>query len=239
MKRSYALVVIILLIFSFVIYMIYILISNRYWVFPFERRLEVQKRAFLKTIGYTLEDLYEETGVLLNEEHSICDLPVYPFTECVSKMVGSSVTIHDNLLGNTILLRISYNRSIVYERTIARLDQEEITRRRMKILLSGLGEIRSFTMGLRQTIERYGLHLNPHAGLKTVPQPHSILDSLPDNSQKLKIYRSLIRQWLGSEILKDGFGHPFEMQILLRRLHIRSAGRDGKYGTPDDILTHN
>jgi hypothetical protein len=236
MKRSYLLVVATLLMLFFSVYVIYILFSNRFWSLPLERRREVQKHAFLKAIGYTLEDLYEKTGILINEEYSICNLSIYPFKECISKMVGSVVAIRATASGDTILFRIIYNGSIVYKRVVVRLDQEEITRRRMKVLLGGLGQVRSFVMGLRREIERYGLHLNPHVGRRSVPQLDSCLDSLPDNSQKLKTYLYLITQWLGSEILKDGFGRPLEIQVQSGRLHIRSAGRDGQYGTADDIL---
>ena len=222
----------------FVIYIVYILFSNEYWQLPPERILEVRKRAFLKTIGYALEDLYEKAGILINDEYSICNLPVYPFTECISKMVDSPVAIHETLSKNTILLRISYDRSIAYKRVIVRLSPEEITRRRMKILLSGFGQVRPFIMGVRQQIERYGLHLNPHVGHRSVPQLDSSLDSLPDDPQKLKTYLAQMVQWLGSEILEDGFGRPLDIEIRSGQLHIRSAGRDGQYGTSDDIFSY-
>lgn len=214
-----------------------ILLALRYWSpLPTERLIRARNHAFLKQVRYSIADFYNKTGILLRSQRDFCKSSVYPFRDDLSVLTGSSVKVETDTIGNQVRINIISDKVSIFAVSIKQLTPEEITRKRIEFICSGKEHAQSFVNTLRGELLEYAPRTNQPFLRSPTPQAAKFSSALPKSQTELRRYLSWLTKLIGSEILIDGFGSPLDIKIRSGQVHIRSSGRDGKYGTADDIV---
>lgn len=206
----------------------------RSWQISPERIRLVRQKAFLKTIAYSVVDVYERTGILLTSEKAFVSTAIYPFQQNISELLGTPLSFEaaaDRLVIKTAL-EGDYSAVV----PLLRYTPKEVTLRRMRFLLEGRSRIYAFVVSQRELIATYAPPLPSSVAVERELSVPKLSSNLPRTNEELKQYLLWIESLLGSEMLRDGFGKELRISLARSTMRIRSPGADGAYNTPDDIV---
>lgn len=210
------------------------LIVYRPWPMSPERVKLVRQKAFLKDIAWRVVDINNRTGILLTSEESFTRTAFYPFQQGISELLETRLSFEVAADRLTIKTAIEKDKPIVVP--LSQSAPAEATIRRMKFLLAGRSSIYTFVISQRKLIAKYAHILPRSASMKGELFIPKMSSELPRTDEELQQYLLWIKSLLGVEILQDGFGRDLRILLVQGTLRIQSAGADGAYNTPDDIV---
>lgn len=210
------------------------LILYRPWPMSPERVKLVRQKAFLKNIAWRIVDINNRTGILLTSEESFTRTAFYPFQQGISELLETRLNFEVAADRLTIKTAIEKDKPIVAP--LSQSAPAEATTRRMKFLLAGKSSIYTFVASQRKLILEYTPPLPHSASMKGELFIPKMSSELPRTDEELRRYLLWIKSLLGGEILQDGFGRDLRILLVQGTLRIQSAGADGVYDTPDDVV---